>query len=130
MKRDMDLVRKLLFRIEETYIPGEKEIDISDLQIDGYDSKTISEHLTLMYDAGLLQDMRKKTYITGEMIFGVGNLTNKGYDTLEEFRSDTVWNKTKEVVQNQGLPVVLDVFKSVASTVISSITEGVIKSMK
>ena len=130
MKRDMDLVRKLLIRIEEVYEPGQKRISASELVIDGYDAQTVVEHLMLMRDAGLLQDVVAKTYVTGSTIVSVGNLTNKGYDTLEDFRNDTVWNKTKDVVKEKGLPMVIDVFKEVASTIISSITEGALKSMK
>ena len=43
MQRDMDLIRKILFAIEEKYVdtwlPG------SDVQIDGYDMKTIAPRL-------------------------------------------------------------------------------------
>lgn len=130
MKRDMDVVRKLLMKIEEVYEPGQKRISVSELMIDGYDAQTVVEHLMLMRDAGLLQDIVAKTYVTGSTIVSVGNLTNKGYDTLEDFRNDTVWNKTKDVVKEKGLPMVIDVFKDVASTIISSITEGALKSMK
>lgn len=46
MQRDMDLIRKILFVIEgkyvDTWLPG------SDVQIDGYDMKTIAYH-----DAGV-----------------------------------------------------------------------------
>lgn len=126
----MDLVRKLLIKIEEVYEPGKPEISVSNLSIDGYDIKTINEHLLLMDDAGLFQSLKAKTYINGKAVISVGNLSNKGYDTLEEFRNDTVWNKTKEVVKEKGLPAVIDVFKAIASSVISSVTEGVIKSMK
>lgn len=126
----MDLVRKLLIKIEEVYEPGKSEISVSNLSIDGYDIKTINEHLLLMNDAELFQSLKAKTYVNGKTVISVGNLSNKGYDTLEEFRNDTVWNKTKEVVKEKGLPAVIDVFKDIASSVISSVTEGVIKSMK
>lgn len=130
MKRDMDLVRKLLIKIEEVYEPGTGEISVSRVIIDGYDVQTITEHLLLMEEAELLQSVKAKQYITGAIVVSIGNLTNKGYDTLEQFRSENVWNKTKEVVTEKGLPLVIDVFKEVASTVIASITEGAIKAMK
>ena len=60
-------------------------------------------------------------------IFGVGSLTWDGCEFLDKIRSDTVWNKTKDVVKKKGLPLVLDVVKDVASAVISSMTEGAIR---
>lgn len=118
MKRDMDLVRKLLIKIEEVYEPGQKGISVSKVMIDGYDAQTVVEHLMLMKEADLLQSIDAKTYATGSTIVSIGNLTNKGYDTLEDFRNDTIWNKTKDVVKEKGLPMVIDVFKDVASTII------------
>lgn len=50
MKRDMDLVRKLLFAIEGF----EGEPDYRQLRIDGYEPEQIEHHLILMKDAGLL----------------------------------------------------------------------------
>lgn len=130
MKRDMDLVRKLLMKIEEVYEPGSGKISVSKVMIDGYDAQTVVEHLMLMKEADLLQSIDAKTYITGSTVVSIGNLTNKGYDTLEAFKNDTIWNKTKDVVKEKGLPIVIDVFKDIASSLISSATEGAIKALK
>lgn len=130
MKRDMDLIRKLLIKIEEVYEPGMVNINVKNVLIDGYDTNTIMEHLRLMDDAGLFQGIQAKQYVTGSTIVSIGNLTNKGYDTLEEFKNDTVWNQTKEIVAEKGLPLIIDVFKDVASAVIASITEGALKAIK
>lgn len=130
MKRDMDLVRKLLMKIEEVYEPGSGKISVSKVMIDGYDAQTVVEHLMLMKEADLLQSIDAKTYITGSTVVSIGNLTNKGYDTLEAFKNDTIWNKTKDVVKEKGLPIIIDVFKDIASSLISSATEGAIKALK
>lgn len=130
MKRDMDLVRKLLMKIEEVYEPGSGKISVSKVMIDGYDAQTVVEHLMLMKEADLLQSIDAKTYVTGSTVVSIGNLTNKGYDTLEAFKNDTIWNKTKDVVKEKGLPIVIDVFKDIASSLISAATEGAIKALK
>lgn len=56
MQRDMDLIRKILFVIEgkyvDTWLPG------SDVQIDGYDMKTIAYHCALLHDAGLIMTIK------------------------------------------------------------------------
>lgn len=130
MKRDMDLVRKLLIRIEEVYEPGAGKISISQVMIEGYDAQTIVEHLVLMHEADLLQNINAKQYVTGSTVVSIGNLTNKGYDTLEQIKNDTIWNKTKDIVIKNGLPMVIEVIKDVAATVISAATEGAVKAIK
>lgn len=126
MVRDMELIRKILFAIEEQYI----DVWLDDLEIEGYDYKIVAYHCKILYDGGLLSDY-KGQYAGNELyFFGVGSLTWKGYDFLDKIRTDTVWNKTKDVIKKQGLPMILDVVKEVASTIISSMTEGAVKALR
>ena len=129
VKRDMDLIRNLLIKVEEVYEPGAGSINFSKIRIDGYDDKVIAEHLLLMKEAGLIRNINAKQYVTGSTMLSIGNLTNEGYDTLEKFRNDTVWNKTKEIARNKGLPMLIDIFSQVASTVIAGITEGTLRTL-
>ena len=129
VKRDMDLIRNLLIKVEEVYEPGAGSINFSKIRIDGYDDKVIAEHLLLMKEAGLIRNINAKQYVTGSTMLSIGNLTNEGYDTLEKFRNDTVWNKTKELARDKGLPMLIDIFSQVASTVIAGITEGTLRTL-
>lgn len=129
VKRDMDLIRNLLIKVEEVYEPGAGSINFSKIRIDGYDDKVIAEHLLLMKEAGLIRNINAKQYVTGSTMLSIGNLTNEGYDTLEKFRNDTVWNKTKEIARDKGLPMLIDIFSQVASTVIAGITEGALRTL-
>ena len=129
VKRDMDLIRNLLIKVEEVYEPGAGSINFSKIRIDCYDDKVIAEHLLLMKEAGLIRNINAKQYVTGSTMLSIGNLTNEGYDTLEKFRNDTVWNKTKEIARDKGLPMLIDIFSQVASTVIAGITEGTLRTL-
>ena len=129
VKRDMDLIRNLLIKVEEVYEPGAGSINFSKIRIDGYDDKVIAEHLLLKKEAGLIRNINAKQYVTGSTMLSIGNLTNEGYDTLEKFRNDTVWNKTKEIARDKGLPMLIDIFSQVASTVIAGITEGTLRTL-
>lgn len=84
MQRDMDLIRKILFAIEEKYVdtwlPG------SDVQIDGYDMKTIAYHCALLHDAGLIYDYKTQYAGDGLYFFGVGRLTWEGHELLDKSR--------------------------------------------
>lgn len=126
MKRDMELVRKILFRIEEEFV-GES---IRDLEITGYSMVSVAEHCHLMYEYGLLDEYKPiKADGTPVLAFFVGNLTWEGYDFLDKIRQDTVWNKTKDVITKKGLPMVLDVVKQISSSIITAMTEAAIKSI-
>lgn len=126
MKRDMELVRKIVFAIEEQY-EGQA---IRHLKIDGFDHVTIALHCKLLFEFGLVDYYKPISADDVPVItFFVGNLTWEGYDFLDKIRQDTVWNKTKEVITKQGLPMVIDVVKQVAQSIITSMTEGAIKAM-
>lgn len=125
MKRDMDLVRNILFAIEEQYVDSA----ILNLRIEGYEPEAVSYHCGILYDAGYLSTFNSKNADNKLWFYGVGRLTWEGHEFLDKIRSDIVWNKTKETVTKHGLPMVLDVVKSVATTIISSMTEGAIKSL-
>ena len=126
MKRDMELVRKIMFKIEADY----SGTPIRTLQIAGYDMITVAEHCRLMNEYGLID---KYNAFGADNIpvlaFSVGNLTWEGYDFLDKVRQDTVWNKTKDVITKQGLPMIFDVVKDVSTAVITSMTEGAIKAL-
>ena len=125
MKRDMDLIREILLKIEEEYI----STALYDLKIDGYDKETIAYHCKIMHDEGLIFDY--KANYAGNMLysFGVGGLTWEGNDFLDKIRDNTVWNKTKTVIKEKGLPLIIDTIKTIASAFITSAAEGVANSI-
>lgn len=125
MKRDMELCRKILFKIEEEYIDSA----IMNLEISGYTTEQIAYHCKLLKEVGFVSSYNVKYADDQIWFFSVGALTWEGHDFLDKIRSETVWNKTKEVIIGKGLPFVLDVVKEVAQSVISSMTEGAVKAI-
>ena len=126
MKRDMELIRKIMFKIEEDY----SGTPIFALQIEGYDMITVAEHCRMMNEYGLIDEYKAFGADNIPILdFLVGNLTWEGYDFLDKVRQDTVWNKTKDVITKQGLPMILDVVKDVSTAVITSMTEGAVKAI-
>ncbi|MEI7847870.1 MAG: DUF2513 domain-containing protein [Chloroflexota bacterium] len=112
MKRDMELMRKILFAIEEQYEPGQGFIFV--LRVEGYGMTTIAEHCSLLYQANLVQDYEETR--GGDMIqvFRVGNLTSAGYDYLELIRNDKVWKKTQDEIKKKELPASIELIAKVA----------------
>ena len=125
MKRDMDLIRKILFYIEENYVAGRGPINIS---IDGYSDGEIFEHCQLAYQDGLIQKPLDSS-TTMERSCMVNSLTSSGYDLLDKIREDTVWNKTKDVIKEKGLPMVTGVIKAISTAIITAVVEGVTNSI-
>jgi len=122
MNRDMDLIRKILFAIEDQFI----DVAIYDLLIDGYNKKTVAYHCDLLYQAGLIKDY-KAQYADNELyVFGVSSLTWEGHNYLDKIRSETIWNKTKVIVKERGLPLAFETIKEVASELISAAVKGAV----
>lgn len=126
MKRDMDLCRKILFKIEEEF----KSTAIYNLNIDGYTMEEVAYHCNLLYKAELISDYKGQYADDSIYSFGVSSLTWEGHDFLDKIREDTVWNKTKSTIKDKALPMTIDVIKNIANTVISSLVEGAIKGMQ
>lgn len=124
MTRDMDLVRKILLTIEERYV----DVALYDLEIEGSDMKTVAYHCYLLHQAGLIKAY-KGQYADDELYsFGVGALTWEGHDFLDKIRSDTVWNKTKSVIKDKGLPLIIETVREISSAIITGMMQGVLKS--
>ncbi|OCZ52204.1 DUF2513 domain-containing protein [Dehalobacter sp. TeCB1] len=126
MKRDMDLIRKILLAIEDQFV----DVVLYNLEIEGYDLKTVAYHCKILNDAGLVSDYGSQ-YGDGELLsFGVSSLTWEGHEFLDKIRDNNVWNKTKEVMTEKGIPFVLDAVKQIASSIVSAMVEGAIKGIK
>lgn len=127
MQRDMELIRKILFCIEEKYV--DTALDSSQVKIDGYDLKTIAYHCAVLHDAGLVSNY-KAQYGDNELYyFGVGRLTWEGHEFLDKIKSDTVWNKTKDTITKKGIPFVLDAVKEIATAITTSMIQSAIKGL-
>ena len=62
-------------------------------------------------------------------MYFVGNLSNAGYDYLDKIRNDTIWNKTKKIIKEKGLPMVTGTINMIASAFITAMAEGVMNSI-
>lgn len=125
MKRDMDLVRKILLEIEEKYV----STAIYGLEVEGYDTAAVAYHCKILYEAGLISDYKAAFGDDDIECFGVGSLTWDGHDYLDKVRDDTLWAKTKDTIVQKGLPLILDTIKTVSSALITAAAEGVANSI-
>jgi hypothetical protein len=108
MKRDMDLVRKILLACadhEHGYAPG-------NLAIKGYSEEQIGHHVYLMMQAGLVKggDVTGAEDPSPQAV--LGSVTWAGHEFLEASRDEGRWSKAKQAAGSTG-GMVLDVLKSV-----------------
>ena len=121
MKRDDDLLRKLLLDLEvaDRVITGQHAVE-------EYSQEQVSYHLALILQAGLAQGPQP--------IYSVGNadptipaavavmrLTNEGHDFISTIRSDTVWERTKSKAKEVGGDVSLSILKEIGLQVSRSL---------
>lgn len=122
MKRDMDLCRLILFKIEDEF----KSTALFNLQIEGYDMEVIAYHCDLVFEAGLIKSYNPTFAGDSLYAFSVGPLTWEGHDFLDKIMEDTIWNKTKKIAKEKMLPLTLDVIKTIASGLINNVLSGMI----
>ncbi len=122
MKRDMELIRKILFKIEDTVDNTAKH----NLTIEGYTMEQVAYHCAILYEGGYIYGYKPQYGSNNIYSFCVGRLTWEGHDFLDKIREDTIWNKTKETIKEKGLPLVFDIVKSVSSGIITGIVRGTI----
>lgn len=106
MKRDLDLIRTLLVRVEEGKNPALEPIE-------GYSSEQI------LYNAALTVEATPPLVVGEVLRHGFGDvltvsmdrLTWDGHDFLEAARDNTVWKKAKETVLKPGASFTFDLLK-------------------
>lgn len=111
MRRDMDLVRRILLKAEES---TEEQGRAGWLKLDGYDQMTVARHVQLLKEAGLAE----AHVLTGDGVAPqaalVFRLTWEGHDFLDAVRNDTVWAKTKQLLKEKGGSGSFEIIKAIA----------------
>lgn len=108
MKRDMDLVRKILLAVEAS----ERPLDSSLIRISGYSGESITEHMRLLNEAGLVEGI--SAYSVEHRLKWIDvRLTWAGHDFLDAARNETVWAETVAEVRKKVGSVPFEVLKGV-----------------
>ena len=96
MKRDMDLIRELLLKLEALpmRMGGIISIppDADEIAVPGYDSAQIDYHLGQIRRAGFIDEGGARP-MSG---IGFRCLTWEGHDFLDSVRDPKIWTKTKD----------------------------------
>jgi len=98
MKRDMDLVRALLMRVElEHFAHAPRKIEIN-----GYTEERIGYHAFLLNEAGLMKAVVVTTFDNPSPEARIIRLIWAGHEFLDSAREPARWGKAKDLVNKVG----------------------------
>lgn len=109
MKRDMDLIRKMMLQVEESTSPNGCGIDIR-----GYIPQEMYYNAKLAQEAGLIEATFAGDYSTVHVL----RLTYDGHEFLDAARNDTLWVKAKDMAAKNAGAVTLEALKIALSVLI------------
>lgn len=109
MKRDWDLVRRIMVDLES--LPANGELDAGN--VEGYEKPVVAYHMEMMQEAGLIKGISVSTFVGLDFI--AQSLTWEGHELLNKIRQDTTWKKIKGWATAKGLDLTIDVIKAGAA---------------
>lgn len=107
MKRDYDLLRKLVLTVES----GPHGYAPHHIKIDGYSDEEIGYHSYLLVDSGLAVGVDATTLGSTSPQWLILHLTSAGHDFADAIRDETRWKKATGIVKDKAGSVSLDVLK-------------------
>lgn len=117
MRRNPELVRKLMLAIEQTSQPLTDQA-----QIDSYPRDEVAYHMRLIIEAGFAQGDVLEDHSGGNTTVSrnvvIVRMTNAGHDFIDSVRGDTVWNAVTEKVKTLGGSFTLNVLQQLALRVL------------
>ncbi len=109
MKRDLDLIRDMLFTIESINTP-DTPVGISDFNPLGKSKEELFYHAQLLMDENFIEGV----FSDVAMFFSVTRITNNGHDYLDAVRDSSIWNKTKATLGDTISSISLSLVKEIA----------------
>jgi len=112
LKRDMELIRKMVLAIEDAptgYAPD-------DLGLKGYSPEQVAYHAHLMIEAGLARGADTTHLGSSGPQAQLTSLTWEGHEFADAARDETRWKKAMKLVQEKGGSVTLSVLTEVLKT--------------
>jgi hypothetical protein len=92
VKRDLDLIRTILARVEDA---DDFTVRCADLANDTHDEVSVARHVQLLEEAGYLKANLLTAEGRGALSGNIERLTWAGHEFIESARNDTIWRKAK-----------------------------------
>ena len=125
MKRNWDMIRDILTRLEE-YNNDQGCLNLANFPEDRHIE--VSYNMELLLEASLVKGEMLEEFGSDPEDFFVTRLTWQGHEFLDAIRNDTIWQKTKKSFLNKGVSMTFDLVKSVAVDFASAFLKTTISS--
>jgi hypothetical protein len=121
VKRDMNLIRKLMLDIESK-TPEELH---NPIEIEGYTRQEVEGHLDLLVDAGFIV----VGHVSSPWVETPypKDLSWKGHEFLDNARDNTTWNQAMDVAKKAGGSLSMEVLSKVLGEIAGKVAEGLMK---
>jgi hypothetical protein len=116
VKRDMDLIRKIILNIEAA--PHSFAFD--DFQIEGYTSEQIAYHSYLLIQGGLAEGITTTNFESSSPAAIIRNLTWQGHEFADAAKNDSIWHKAKERIKEKGDAVPIGVLTQLLISIVKT----------
>ena len=111
MKRDMELIRKILLAAEEDCSGGLQPT------IEGHAEEEIQYHVGLLRQAGLINSINASSLDRESYI--ITGLTWEGHDFIDAARNETVWRKALHIFTERGGGMTFELMKQLLTKLLS-----------
>lgn len=115
MRRDMDLVRRILSETADSERPLEANVFVDDR----HDYNSVGYHIKIMREAGLIEAVIQRADGIPYYYCRVDDLTWDGQEFLANVKSDSVWSKVKTTVAKRTGDASFSVITKLASDFVS-----------
>lgn len=114
MKRNWDLIREILKRVEDAEVG--KQVTINSMKLEDYSIDVVQYHIELLCDKGLVKGIRG---MDPRRVAAITRLTFDGHEFLDRINNDTIWNKTKAFIKDKGIALSFDLIGAIAAQMIT-----------
>ncbi|POY44102.1 hypothetical protein C3007_07230 [Avibacterium gallinarum] len=99
MKRNWELIRKILFKLALT--------SLDNGGIKGFPPAVVEYHYLLLKQSQLIDSQHKLTW--------------QGHEFLDKIRNDTAWNKIKQTIKTKGIDLSFEAIKLAGKSLLFSL---------
>ena len=119
MKRDWEIIRQILVRLEESETANSF---VNMKSFPDFDSQTVGYNMRLLDEEKCIEAVVTDSFSGDGKIAAAfaKRLTHRGHDLLDTIRNDSVWKKIKDTFASKGLDMSVDLVIGVGKKIIES----------
>jgi len=120
VRRDWDLIREILLRVEAG--DGEKEIECAEFA--PASEALVAHNMWLLIETGMAEGGGRRPGSMGPPHAYVYRLSWSGHELLDQIRQESVWVRIKSIAKEKGVDLSVDAIKGLAKLALEQILRG------